>query len=76
MRTHGILDGPNGDENVCPGDYIVTDRQKGHFYRMPAAQFESLYEATRPPQPIVNPTPPIGSSRPQDNPEPSLHDQS
>lgn len=53
MSMHGILDGVNGDENICPGDYIVTNRQKGYFYRMRADEFESMYEPTKP----VNPEP-------------------
>lgn len=48
MQKHGILlDGLNGEETICPGDYIVTDR-KGNRYRLPAGEFEALYEPTRP----------------------------
>jgi len=53
MQKHGILDGLNGEETVCPGDYIVTDH-KGRYYRVPAAEFEAQYEPYQPtPQPIV-----------------------
>lgn len=46
MQKHGILlDGLNGEETICPGDYIVTDR-KGNRYRLPAGEFEALYEPT------------------------------
>lgn len=46
MQKHGILpDGVNGEEIICPGDYIVTDR-KGNYYRMRAWDFEALYEPT------------------------------
>ena len=43
MQKHGILDGLNGEETVCPGDYIVTDR-KGRYYVMKAVDFEEQYE--------------------------------
>ena len=43
MQHHGILDGLNGEETVCPGDYIVTDR-KGRHYRLSATEFEAQYE--------------------------------
>lgn len=43
MERHGILDGLNGEETICPGDYIVSDR-KGRYYRLSAAEFESQYE--------------------------------
>lgn len=43
MQKHGTLDGPNGEETVCPGDYIVTDR-KGHYYVLKALDFEAQYE--------------------------------
>ena len=43
MQKHGILDGLNGEEVVCPGDYIVTDR-KGRYYRLSAVDFEAQYE--------------------------------
>lgn len=47
MQKHGILDGLNGEETVCPGDYIVTDR-KGNYYRLSAGEFEALYEPYEP----------------------------
>jgi hypothetical protein len=53
MQRHGILDGLNGEETICPGDYIVTD-SKGRFYRLPAAIFEAQYE---PYEPAAHPTP-------------------
>lgn len=43
MQKHGILDGLNGEETVCPGDYIVSDR-KGRYYRLSAVEFEAMYE--------------------------------
>lgn len=43
MQKHGILDGLNGEETVCPGDYIVTDR-RGNYYRLRAVDFEAQYE--------------------------------
>lgn len=43
MQKHGLLDGLNGEEPVCPSDYIVTD-PKGRYYRVPAAAFEAQYE--------------------------------
>jgi hypothetical protein len=47
MHQHGILDGLNGEETICPGDYIVTDR-KGNYYRLPAVEFEAMYEPYEP----------------------------
>lgn len=50
MRNHGVLDGVNGEEFVCPGDYIVTDRN-GLYYRLSRGEFESQYEPyVRPPR--------------------------
>ena len=43
MQIHGILDGLNGEETVCPGDYIVTNA-KGEYYRLSAFDFERQYE--------------------------------
>lgn len=43
MQNHGILNGLNGEETICPGDYIVTDR-KGNYYKMTAVEFEEQYE--------------------------------
>ena len=49
MTRHGQLDGVNGEETVCPGDYIVIDRQ-GLPYRLSRGEFESQYEPyVRPP---------------------------
>lgn len=48
MATHGIIDGLNGEEFVCPGDYIVT-RRDGSLYRMSRGEFEATYEPTHPP---------------------------
>jgi hypothetical protein len=45
MQRHGVL---NGNEIVCPGDYIVTDR-KGLNYRLSRGEFESQYELYAPP---------------------------
>lgn len=43
MRRHGLLDGVNGEEIVCPSDYIVNDRE-GLPYRLNRGEFESQYE--------------------------------
>lgn len=43
MQKHGLLDGLNGEEVICPGDYIVTDR-KGNYYKLSSAEFEAQYE--------------------------------
>lgn len=44
MRRHGLIDGPNGEEEtVHPGDYIVT-HVKGHFYRRGQKEFEAMFE--------------------------------
>jgi hypothetical protein len=51
MQKHGLLDSLNGEEIICPGDYIVTDA-KGNYYRLPAAQFEAMYE---PYEPVAHP---------------------
>ena len=56
MQKHGLLDGLNGEETICPGDYIVTDR-KGRYYRLPAVEFEAQYEPynqTAHPTPMVD----------------------
>ena len=47
MEEHGMIEGLNGEEKICPGDYIVT-RRDGSLYRMPASEFEAMYEPTRP----------------------------
>lgn len=51
MEKHGMIEGLNGEEKICPGDYIVT-RRDGSLYRMPAAEFEAMYEPTRPPNKV------------------------
>jgi len=43
MQKHGTIEGLNGEETVCPGDYIVTDR-KGRYYVLKAVDFEAQYE--------------------------------
>jgi hypothetical protein len=43
MQRHGLLDGLNGEEIVCPGDYIVTD-PKGKYYALTSERFEAMYE--------------------------------
>lgn len=43
MQKHGLLDGLNGEETVCPGDYIVTNR-KGEYYILKPGDFEGMYE--------------------------------
>ena len=48
MERHGFLQGLNGDEIICPGDYIITDRNEVH-YRMGRGEFESQYELYAPP---------------------------
>jgi hypothetical protein len=60
MQKHGILDGLNGEEIVCPGDYIVLD-QKGRYYRLSAGEFEAQYEpyeamahSTQTPKPVYD----------------------
>src|SRR3954453_245820 len=40
MQKHGILNGLNGEEVVCPGDYIVTNH-KGNYYVLKAVHFEA-----------------------------------
>lgn len=57
MTRHGFLDGVNGEEIICPSDYIAEDRQ-GLPYRLSRGEFESQYE------PYVRPPgfPPIPSS--------------
>lgn len=50
MQKHGILVGANGEEFVCPSDYIITDRHGVH-HRMSRGEFESQYEPyVRPPR--------------------------
>lgn len=46
MQKHGVLDGLNGEETICPGDYIVTDT-KGRYYRLTATEFEAQYEPVK-----------------------------
>lgn len=49
MHRHGLLDGVNGEEIVCPGDYIVNDRE-GLPYRSTKGEFEAHHERyVRPP---------------------------
>lgn len=46
MERHGLLNealAVNGEEVICPGDYIVTNR-KGRFYKLSAEDFETQYE--------------------------------
>lgn len=45
MERHGFL---NGETIVCPGDYIVTDRN-GFHSRLSRGEFESQYERWAPP---------------------------
>lgn len=54
MQRHGILDGLNGEETVCPGDYIITDH-KGKHYLLPAEEFEKMYELYEPLNQIPRP---------------------
>lgn len=54
FQKHGLLNGLNDEEVVCPGDYIVT-HPKGHYYVLKSVDFEALYEpyeivATPPPK--------------------------
>lgn len=50
LHRHGYLDGANGEEIVCPGDYVVTDRN-GLYFRLSRGEFESQYEIyVRPPR--------------------------
>ena len=53
MQKHGLLDGLNGEEIICPGDYIVTDR-KGNYYPLKPEEFEAMYE---PYELVAQPTP-------------------
>lgn len=49
MERHGFLpDGRDGEQAICPGDYVVTDRN-GFHYRMSRGAFESVYELWSPP---------------------------
>lgn len=48
MQRHGFLEGREGEQFVCPGDYIVTDRN-GLHYRLSRGEFESQYERWAPP---------------------------
>jgi len=49
MQRHGFLpDGRDGEQTICPGDYIVTDRN-GFYYRLSRGEFESQYERWAPP---------------------------
>lgn len=43
MQKHGLFEGINGEETVCPGDYVVTN-VKGKYYILPAEQFEAMFE--------------------------------
>lgn len=43
MQKHGLLNGINGEEIVCPSDYIVTTR-KGDYYKLSSADFEAQFE--------------------------------
>lgn len=52
MQKHGLLDGLNGEEKVCPGDYIVTSRN-GNYYVLKPEDFEAMYE---PYDPTPHPT--------------------
>jgi len=47
MQKHGLLDGLNGEEIVCPGDYIVTN-PKGEYYILKPERFEEMYEPYEP----------------------------
>lgn len=42
-HKHGLLQTQNGDEKVCPGDYIVTDK-KGNYYKLTSQEFEATFE--------------------------------
>jgi hypothetical protein len=53
MQHHGLLDGLNGEEVICPGDYIVTNR-KGDYYKLSSTEFEEQYE---PYEVIAHPAP-------------------
>jgi hypothetical protein len=43
FQHHGLLEGLNGEEVVCPGDYIVTSK-KGDYYIVKSVDFEAQYE--------------------------------
>lgn len=47
MHKHGLLEGLNGEEAVCPGDYIVTNH-KGQYYVLKPEAFETMYEPYEP----------------------------
>lgn len=57
MQKHGLLQGPNGEEEtVCPGDYILTNH-KGQYYSWKPEAFEAMYEpyeVTPTPMPAYN----------------------
>lgn len=65
MQRHGLLNGLNGEEVICPGDYIVTNKQ-GLLYRMRSVDFEAQYE---PYDTVAHPSPKM------DKPEPVLADE-
>lgn len=45
MHKHGLIADPNGDEEIVhPGDYILTQKTHGHFYRRAAVEFEAMFE--------------------------------
>lgn len=54
MHLHGLLEGINGEEIICPGDYIVTNRH-GRYYKLSAADFETQYESYSEPEQTMNP---------------------
>lgn len=43
MHKHGLLEGLNGEETVCPGDYVITNL-KGQYYVLKPEVFEAQYE--------------------------------
>lgn len=58
FQRHGLLSegvSVNGENLVCPGDYIVTSA-KGKYYVLKVAEFEAMYERY---EPTPTPTPTI-----------------
>jgi hypothetical protein len=59
MHKHGILLDPNENEEIVhPGDYIVTHKTHGHFYRRSSTDFEAMYEPYDPAATEVTELPP------------------
>jgi len=54
MHKHGLIEGVNGvEETVHPGDYILTQKTHGHFYRRSAVEFEAMFEPYEPDKTVM-----------------------